>query len=62
MLELARLFCARKNSLNVWIVFFDGEEAQGNWTEAPAFNGKTIVANTLSAAAKWPLKWRSPVN
>jgi Zn-dependent M28 family amino/carboxypeptidase len=34
MLELARLFCARKNSLNVWIVFFDGEEAQGNWTDA----------------------------
>jgi hypothetical protein len=34
MLELARLFCARKNSLNVWIVFFDGEEAQGNWPDA----------------------------
>lgn len=34
MLELARLFCARKNSLNVWIAFFDGEEAQGNWTNA----------------------------
>ena len=33
MLELARLFCARKNSLNVWIVFFDGEEAQGSWTD-----------------------------
>lgn len=33
LLELARLFCARKNSLNVWIVFFDGEEAQGNWTD-----------------------------
>lgn len=33
MLELARLFCARKNSLNVWIAFFDGEEAQGNWTD-----------------------------
>src|SRR6266480_4783891 len=29
---------------------------------APAFNGKTIIATTLSAAAKWPLKWRSPVN
>ena len=27
MLELACLFCARKNFLNVWIVFFDGEEA-----------------------------------
>jgi len=34
MLELARLFCARKNALDVWIVFFDGEEAQGNWTDA----------------------------
>lgn len=33
MLELARLFCTRKNSLNVWIVFFDGEEAQGNWAD-----------------------------
>jgi glutaminyl-peptide cyclotransferase len=33
MLELARLFCARKNSLNVWVVFFDGEEAQGPWTD-----------------------------
>lgn len=35
MLELARIFCARKrqSSLNVWIVFFDGEEAQGEWTD-----------------------------
>jgi glutaminyl-peptide cyclotransferase len=33
LLELARFFCARKNVLNVWIVFFDGEEAQGNWTD-----------------------------
>jgi len=40
MLELARLFCARKNSLNVWIVFFDGEEAQGNWTDAASVQWK----------------------
>jgi glutaminyl-peptide cyclotransferase len=35
MLELARVFCARKDKLpmNVWIVFFDGEEAQGQWTD-----------------------------
>ena len=35
MLELARLFCGReiKSALNVWIVFFDGEEAQGQWTD-----------------------------
>ncbi len=38
MLELARLFCARKNSLNVWIVFFDGEEAQGRWTDSASVN------------------------
>jgi glutaminyl-peptide cyclotransferase len=35
MLELARLFCGRKTKTasNVWIVFFDGEEAQGQWTD-----------------------------
>ena len=35
MLELARVFCARKAKIaaNVWIVFFDGEEAQGQWTD-----------------------------
>jgi glutaminyl-peptide cyclotransferase len=33
MLELARVFCSRQSSLNVWIVFFDGEEAQENWTD-----------------------------
>ena len=33
MLELARLFCARRNALDVWIAFFDGEEAQGHWSD-----------------------------
>jgi glutaminyl-peptide cyclotransferase len=35
MLELARVFCGRqaKSALQVWIVFFDGEEAQNNWTD-----------------------------
>jgi glutaminyl-peptide cyclotransferase len=35
MLELARIFCARKAKIgtSVWIVFFDGEEAQGQWTD-----------------------------
>lgn len=33
MLELARLLCSRKGKLNTWIAFFDGEEAQGNWTD-----------------------------
>jgi Zn-dependent M28 family amino/carboxypeptidase len=34
LLELARNICARKNSLMVWFAFFDGEEAQGNWTDS----------------------------
>lgn len=35
MLELARVLCARKSKIptNLWIVFFDGEEAQGQWTD-----------------------------
>jgi glutaminyl-peptide cyclotransferase len=33
MLELARVLCPEKNRMNVWISFFDGEEAQGNWTD-----------------------------
>lgn len=33
MLELARVLCARKNALSAWIAFFDGEEAQGQWTD-----------------------------
>jgi len=38
MLELARLFCGRKCSLKVWVAFFDGEEAQGRWTDANSVN------------------------
>jgi glutaminyl-peptide cyclotransferase len=45
MIELARLFCARKNSLNVWIVFFDGEEAQGNWTDKASVQWKNDGSN-----------------
>jgi len=35
MLELARILCSRKSQskLNIWVVFFDGEEAQENWPD-----------------------------
>lgn len=33
LLELARLLCSRKGKFSVWIAFFDGEEAQGNWSD-----------------------------
>jgi glutaminyl-peptide cyclotransferase len=45
MLELAHLFCARKKALNVWIVFFDGEEAQGNWTDKANIQWKDDNSN-----------------
>jgi Peptidase family M28 len=41
MLELARVFCSSgKSSLNVWMVFFDGEEAQENWTDKDSVQWK----------------------
>jgi glutaminyl-peptide cyclotransferase len=53
ILELARLFCSRKNSLNVWIVFFDGEEAQGNWTDKASIrwsdNNNTYGSREMAA-------------
>jgi glutaminyl-peptide cyclotransferase len=53
MLELARLFCTRKNSLNVWIVFFDGEEAQGNWADKASIqwtdNNNTYGSREMAA-------------
>jgi Peptidase family M28 len=58
MLELARLLCARKNSLNVWIVFFDGEEAQGQWADKDSVNWTD--KNSTFAAGKWPPAWPSP--
>jgi glutaminyl-peptide cyclotransferase len=38
MLELARNLCSRKSNFNVWIAFFDGEEAQGQWTDRNSVN------------------------
>jgi glutaminyl-peptide cyclotransferase len=48
VLELARNFCARKNALNVWIVFFDGEEAQGQWSDRQSVQW-TAANNTMGS-------------
>src|SRR5437773_3940772 len=45
MLELARLFCPRKHSLNVWIVFFDCEEAHVNWADAASVRWNKDASN-----------------
>jgi len=47
MLELARVLCGRKSALNVWIVFFDGEEAIQTWSETDSTYGSRHLA------AKW---------
>jgi glutaminyl-peptide cyclotransferase len=54
MLELARLLCPRKSALNVWIVFFDGEEAQGQWTKRESVqwtaNNSTYGSREMAAS------------
>lgn len=33
VLELARHFCSKQSAMTIWLTFFDGEEAQGQWTD-----------------------------
>ena len=55
MLELARLFCERKTSLSVWIVFFDSDDAHGNWPDKSSvqwnkdFSNNTYGSRELAA-------------
>jgi len=50
MLELARLLCAkdRKNRLNIWIVFLDGEEAFIEWSDTDSTYGSRQLAAQMS--------------
>jgi glutaminyl-peptide cyclotransferase len=48
MLELARVLCPRTGQLNTWLAFFDGEEAQGNWTDKNSIQW-TKTNNTLGS-------------
>ncbi len=49
LLELARVLCRRKNQLNIWLVFFDGEEALVNWSETDSLYGSRHLAAKLAA-------------
>jgi hypothetical protein len=55
MLELARVLCSRKGKLNTWIVFFDGEEAQGQWADKNSI--QWTKRTTHLAAVRWPQVW-----
>jgi len=52
MLELARLLCARKNRLTVWIAFFDGEEAFQEWSATDGTYGSRQMAAKLATSGE----------
>jgi glutaminyl-peptide cyclotransferase len=53
MLELARLLCARKNALTVWIAFFDGEEAfNRDWADPDHTYGSKEMAARMALSGE----------
>ena len=53
LLELARLLCSRKNSVAVWLVFFDGEEAFNfQWVDPDHTYGSRELAARLSLSGE----------
>jgi len=49
LLEMARVLPARKNALTVWLVFFDGEEAVGEWSATDSLYGSRHLVEKLAA-------------
>jgi hypothetical protein len=53
LLELARLLCARKNAVTVWLAFFDGEEAFNmNWADPDNTYGSRELAASLALSGE----------
>jgi hypothetical protein len=48
MLELARLLCATRGRHEVWIAFFDGEEAVGDWSKTDSRYGSREMAARMA--------------
>ncbi len=49
LLGMARVLAHRKNRLAYWLVFFDGEEALGNWSPNDSLYGSRHLAEKLAA-------------
>ena len=49
LLELARVLSQRRNAFTVWFVFFDGEEAQREWSETDSLYGSRYLVEKLRA-------------
>lgn len=48
LLELARRLAARPRDYTYWLVWFDGEEARGRWTERDSLYGSRRLASELA--------------
>jgi len=48
MLELARLLCRSRGAYQVWITFFDGEEAMKEWSDSDSRYGSRQMAARLA--------------
>lgn len=50
LLELARLLCMRKNSVTVWLAFFDGEEDfNTTWAEDNTYGSRELAASLANS-------------
>jgi hypothetical protein len=54
MLELARLLCPKRGAYQVWITFFDGEEAVKDWSETDSRYGSRQMAAKLAMGGDIP--------
>jgi hypothetical protein len=54
MLELARVLCAKPGGYQVWITFFDGEEAVKEWSEADSRYGSRQMAAKMAMSGDIP--------
>src|SRR5258707_1282990 len=48
MLELARLLCGKPSAYQVWITFFDGEEAMKEWSDTDSRYGSRQMAAKMA--------------
>src|SRR2546426_7220147 len=51
MLELARVLCGKRGRNSIWIAFFDGEEAVGEWSDVDSVYGSRQMAAKLAASS-----------
>ena len=52
LLEMARVLAHRKNQFTTWLVFFDGEEAEVQWSDTDSLYGSRHMAQKLSATGE----------